>query len=49
MGMNKMAEGDEYLGCCDETLERMAKSCGALLGTFLDEMADIELTVETAF
>ena len=49
MGMNKMAEGDEYLGCCDETLERTAKSCGALLGMFLDEMADIELTVETAF
>ena len=26
MGMNKMAEGDEYLDFCNETLEQTAKS-----------------------
>ena len=48
MGMNKMAEGDEYLDFCNETLEQTAKSWGTLLGAFLYEMADFELTVETA-
>ena len=45
--MNKMAEGDEYLDCHTETLEQMAKSWCALLGAFLNEMADFELTVGT--
>ena len=42
-----MAEGDEYLDYRNETLEQTAKSWRALLGTFLDEMADFELTVGT--
>ena len=46
MGMNKMAESDEYLDYCDETLERTAKSWCVLLGTFL-EIVDFELTAGT--
>ena len=45
--MNKMAEGDEHLDCHNEILEQTAKSWRVLLGTFLDEMADFELTVGT--
>ena len=47
MRMNKMAEGDEYLDYRNETLEQMAKSWGALLEVFLDEMGDFELAVGT--
>ena len=47
MGMNKMAEGDEYLDYRNETLEQMTKSWRALLGAFLDEMAEFELTLGT--
>ena len=31
-----MAEGDEYLDYCDETLERTAKHWSVSLGTFLE-------------
>ena len=47
MGMNKMAEGDEYLDYCNETLEQTTKSWHALLGAFLNEMAEFELTLGT--
>ena len=46
-GMNKMAEGDEYLDYCNETLEQTTKSWHALLGAFLNEMAEFELTLGT--
>ena len=46
--MNKMAKGDEQLDYHDETIERTTKSWGVSLGTFLDEMADFELTIGTA-
>ena len=36
IGMIKMAEGDEYLGYLEETLERVAKPLSALLGVFLE-------------
>ena len=34
VGMNKMAEGDEYLDYRNETLEQAAKLWSALLGVF---------------
>ena len=36
IGMNKMAEDDEYLDYIDETLERVGKPWSALLGAFLE-------------
>ena len=36
IGMNKMAEGDEYLDYLNETLERAAKPWSALLGAVLE-------------
>ena len=36
IGMNKMAEGDEYLDYRDETLERMAKPWSVSFGAFLE-------------
>ena len=36
VGMNKLAEGDEYLDYFDETLERTAKPWSTLLGAFLE-------------
>ena len=42
-----MAESDEYLDYCDETLEQTVKSWHVLLGTFLDEIVDFELTTGT--
>ena len=37
IGMNKMAEGDEYLDYLDETLGQAAKPWSALLGVFLKQ------------
>ena len=48
MGMNKTAEGDKYLDYHNETIEWTAKYWGALLGAFLDEIVDFELTIGTA-
>ena len=36
IGMNKMAEGDDYLDYCDEPLEWTAKPWSILLGVFLE-------------
>ena len=47
IGMNKMAEGDEYLDYPDETLERTAKPSNALLGALFGVRVDYELTVWT--
>ena len=35
IGMNKMAEGDEYLDYLDETLEQAEKPWSTSLGAFL--------------
>ena len=36
IGLNKMAEGDEYSDYCDEPLERTMKPWSASLGVFLE-------------
>ena len=48
IGMNKMAEGDEYLDYRAETLEQMAKPWSVSLGAFLRRNGGFELTVWTA-
>ena len=36
IGLNKMAQGDEYLDYLDEALEQVAKPWSTLLGVFLE-------------
>ena len=44
IGINKMVEGDEYLGYCNKILKQTTN----IQGVFLCEMADFELPIQIA-